>query len=102
MVVNPPPSECCSAGGSWTSDDVCNPLQKAVDDAAEYTQINIMPGTYCNKNFYKNVGLGPANGFASSKSLRNSALLKIDGKNYIKLVGVDANGNEFNGEIPRE
>ena len=95
--MRPPPAECCSEGGSWDS-AVCNPLQDAVDAAESGvgTWIKVFPGTYCNKNFYKNVGKGPSD---SGKSTKNSALVKIDGKSHIKIEGVDENGKTYSGDV---
>ena len=97
VPVYPPDPECCEEGGNWNS-DTCNPIQNAVDEATDNTWIKVFPGTYCNKNLYKNAGKGPQDG---GKSLKNSVLVRIDGaegQSHIKIEGVDANGNTFSGD----
>ena len=78
--VTPPAAECCTS--AWTSD--CNVLQNAVDEAGEYADIIVQTGVYCNKNWYKNVGL---EGSDNGKSLKNGGLLKIEDKKYLRIRG---------------
>ena len=96
VEVFPPDSTCCDAGGNWDK-NTCNPLQDAVDAAEPYTWIKVYPGTYCNKNFYKNAGLsGKAD--ADAKALRNPVLLKVT-KPYIKIEGVSSEGKTLSGDV---
>ena len=67
--VLPPPTSCLT---TWTSDDVCNPIQKAVNDVSGPTIINLASGTYFNENF-------------NTSSLENSVLVKIENKDDITI-----------------
>ena len=78
VTINPPPSKCCES--EWTDDATCAVIQNAVDaldstKAAAWTILSLNPGTYCNKNWYKNIG--------TATSFKNSKLVGIDGYGYL-------------------
>lgn len=75
--VFPPPEDCCYK--EWTSDDICNPIQKAIDEASEFTIIRIREGTYCNKNFYKNA--------YGATSLKNSNGVNVENRQNLIIIG---------------
>ena len=49
VTVNPPDTSCCEIKG-WVT-EYCNVIQDAVDNASEYTIIELTGGTYCNENW---------------------------------------------------
>lgn len=79
VFVDAPPSECCQS--AWTSDEVCNTIQTAVDAAAEYTEIRVRAGDYCTQNWFQNTD--------TPTSLSNPALVTISDRTNLKLVGDD-------------
>ena len=85
VTIDPPPSQCCSS--EWTDDATCAVIQNAVDaivtPSAAWTILSLNPGTYCNKNWYKNK--------STATSFKNSKLVGIDGYSYLKIVAADSN-----------
>jgi hypothetical protein len=75
VTVDPPATACCTT--AWDS-NTCNVLQDAADAAAECTIFELMPGTYCNKDYWKN--------YSSNTFYRNQALLKVNGKNNLQWI----------------
>ena len=85
ITIDPPPSQCCES--EWTSDAICNPIQTAIDaistPSPAYKTLSLNPGTYCNKNWYKNKD--------TATSFKNSKLVGIDGYSELKIVAADEN-----------
>ena len=79
VTLDPPPAACCTT--EWTDDATCAVLQNAVDaistPSAAWTILSLNPGTYCNKNLYKNVN--------TPSSFRNSKLVGLNGYSYVKI-----------------
>ena len=50
VTVDPPAEACCTT--AWDT-GTCDVLQDAVDAAVACTILELNPGRYCNKNWYK-------------------------------------------------
>ena len=77
ILVLPPPSSCVD---NWISDDLCNPINKALGSSTSYLHIKIAPGVYYNKNW------SPT---SPPKSYNNGPIVKIQSKHHIILEAQD-------------
>ena len=68
VTISPPDPSCAT---NWVSNAVCNPLQAAVDAAANYTIIKLEAGTYFNKGW-----IPTSQAAEATPALNNDVLLK--------------------------
>lgn len=47
--MSPPDASCCTTG--WDKDVCSNTLQDAIDDADDWTILQLEPGIYCNEKW---------------------------------------------------
>jgi len=76
VTVHPPPSSCRD---TWTSNNVCNPLQAAVNTADDYTKLVVQAGEYYNKDF-----MDTSN---RTSLFSNPWLLQIQSKRHLAIEG---------------
>lgn len=76
IEVSPPPASCLT---SWSSNEVCNPIQTALDSGTSYLRLNLREGTYFNKNW---------KGTTPSTALANGNIVDLRNKHHIIIQAV--------------
>ena len=82
VVVDAPPSSCCDTAWVWSD---CNVLQQAINNASDYTTIELKPGTYCNNGYYIQSKSDPS-------EYQNGTLASIQDKKHLTIKGLWENG----------
>ncbi|CAK0805760.1 unnamed protein product [Prorocentrum cordatum] len=89
VTVGPPPASCWS---SWTSDELCNPLDTAVQAAVDFTRISLEAGEYRNRGWSEAAprAAGLANGWVTSITNKKGLIIQAatpDSKPLLRFDG---------------